>query len=140
MRRGRVLLATTLMVGIVTVAVFLTLPGFSPFGARRTAAPQPPASEAPKPPPAPPLVRIHAGVIELDGSPLARTADIASVRRIEPLYDALARRRTTVPPEQRRLLLDVDPAERAIVVKAVSQTAAFAGYADITFVVRDAGP
>jgi hypothetical protein len=41
-----------------------------------------------------------------------------------------------VPP---RLILAVDASERAIVVKSVFQTAAFAGYPDVAFLLPDGG-
>lgn len=143
-RSSRLILAVSLPVGLVTVTLLLVFPGFSPFRARPQEDLPPQAREASTPPPEPPMVRIHDGAVELDGVSLARTEGIDRIQRIEPLYGALQRRRheemaspSGAPPG--RLLLAIDAAERAVVVKSVFQTAVFAGYPDVAFLLADGG-
>jgi hypothetical protein len=140
-RSGRLLLGVSLSVGLVTVASLLLLPGFS---WRRPAQAPVEVRETPAPLPEPPTVRVHDGAIELDGVPLARTEGIDRFQRVTPLYEALMRRRQDWAIEHPgqpapRLLLAVDTDVPAIVVKSVFQTAAFAGYPDVTFLLPDGG-
>lgn len=143
-RLGRLILAVTLSVGLVTGTLLLIMPGFSPLGARPAAHAPSAARELPEAPPVPPRVRVHGDIIELDGVAIARTTGIERLQRVEPLYEALHRRRleetATGPGERpRRLLLDIDTSVTAVVVKSVFQTAAFAGYVDVAFVLPDGG-
>ncbi|APR84743.1 Hypothetical protein A7982_10092 [Minicystis rosea] len=142
-RRARVrslLLAVTASVGLVTVALLFVFPGFSPF-ARRAPSAAPPSASAPTGDKAEGeslMIRVHDGVISLDGVALAKTAGIERVERVVPLYDALARRRAEGSASRStRVVLSVDAAERAVVVKSVFQTTAFAGFPDIAFVLPD---
>jgi len=140
-RLTRPLLAVTASVGLVTLAMFLVFPGFSSFRARTVT---PPPSAAPPAAPAVPVVRVRGGTIALDGELLAQTAGIERLQRIDPLYQALQRRRfeeraTWPGAPLRSLVLDVDADTSAIVVKSVFQTAAFAGYSDVSFLLPDGG-
>jgi len=82
---------------------------------------------------------------ELDGKELGDASDIArseKVRRLEPLSSALTQCRADFRanhPSDRfpgALILDVDESVSAAVVKAVFQTATFAGYPNVSFRVN----
>jgi hypothetical protein len=94
-----------------------------------------------------PVVRLTSDHrLLLDDEEIARTDDVdalASPRKIDALYLALKMRR-----EDYRLanpgrgfpgvaILDIDEDVRAVTVKSVFQTAAFAGYPNVSFVLHD---
>jgi hypothetical protein len=145
-RLGRLLLVLTGTIGLASIGMALTFPGFTPFRAGRPAGSEEgaPAVEAPRAPAGPPVVRVHDGAIELDGVVLAQTAGIDRLQRIVPLYDALKSRRlegrsTTQEAPSPRIILAIDADVSAVVTKSVFQTAACAGYSDVAFALPDGG-
>ena len=143
-RLGRLLLVVTGTIGLASIGMFLTFPGLTPFHAGRPTENEEGAQtfEAPRPPAGPPVVRVHDGSIELDGVVLAQTAGIDRVQRIVPLYDALKSRRiearaTTLEAPPVRIILAIGTDVSAVVAKCVYQTAAFAGYSEVAFMLPD---
>jgi len=97
----------------------------------------------PLPPAEPPLIAVTAERITVDGTEVARTADVAAagrVVRVDGVFDALEARRIAAREPEHSAVLRIDADVPAIVVKCVFQTAAFAGYDDLRFAVsRDGG-
>ncbi len=143
-RLGRLLLVVTGTIGLASIGTFLIFPGTTPFHAGAPARDEERTAtfEAPRAPAGPPVVRVHDGGIELDGVVLAPTAGIDRVQRIVPLFDALKSRRvesraTTLEAPPRRLILAIGADVSAVVAKSVYQTAAFAGYSEVAFMLPD---
>jgi hypothetical protein len=136
-------------IAVATVGTVACLALFLLLMARpRTADTGPAAATAlhaePLPPLEPPLIAVTAECITVDGTEVARTADVAAagrVVRVDGVFDALKARRLTAREPEHSAVLRVDDDVSAIVVKCVFQTAAFAGYDDLRFAVsRDGGP
>jgi hypothetical protein len=66
-------------------------------------------------------------------------ADGGRLRRLDGLFEALKRRRQEGDGREHASMIDAAPDTPAIVVKSAWQTIAFAGYHDVSFVVREAG-
>lgn len=95
-----------------------------------------------------PLVAISGTQILIDGSPAGNTRAIEEANRlqkVEELFDVLKAKRelwTTVNPGKDFhgiAILQVDQKVPALVVKSVFQTAAMAGFPNVSFMVRKRG-
>jgi hypothetical protein len=147
-RTRRLLIRTTLLTGGGVVILFALFP-LRAFGPRAVEAP----IEAAPPEPVDarsldvPIVVVSGGRVLLDGTEVGATRAIAEsgrITRIDGLFEALVRLRTERPQiapgsPHRSVILALDPDTPAIVVKSVFQTATFAGYSDVSFLLRDAG-
>lgn len=100
------------------------------------------ASAAPlRDPDAPVVLTLRDGLVLLDGVEVARTEAIATsgrMQKVDGVYEALRTRHLEHPEASRKVLMDVAIDVPAIVVKSVFQTAAFAGYKDVKFVMPPA--
>ncbi|MCL2724087.1 MAG: biopolymer transporter ExbD [Polyangiaceae bacterium] len=93
-----------------------------------------------------PMVAISGSTILVNGTPLTgSTRDIEDnkrMQRIDELFNALSRRKdqwTRVTPNKPFpgvVILQIDQDVPAVVVKSVFQTAAFAGYPNVSFMVN----
>ena len=110
-----------------------------------SASPPATATAETAPPERPIVLVLDDNTVLLDGAEVARTTGIAEsgrIQKVDGLYAALKERRIVYPSRDTSLLLFVSPGASAVVVKSVFQTAVFAGYSDVQFLVRpsDAGP
>lgn len=92
-----------------------------------------------------PLVSVHQGQILVDGVAAGSTSSIDEVGRVEkigPLFEILKSKRELYRQLQPNkdfpgvCVLAIDESTNAVVVKSVFQTAAFAGYANVSFLVK----
>lgn len=93
----------------------------------------------------PPIVKIHDNGVFIGDREVARTDAITKsnrMQRIDGLFDALKEIRATrgsPPPTHQTVILDIAFDVPAIVVKSVFQTASYAGFDDVEFMMTDGG-
>ena len=95
-----------------------------------------------------PMVAVNLQSVMVDGSPAGNTRsirDAGKVQKVEELFELLKRKKelwSSFHPDKQFpgvAILQVDSDVEALVVKSVFQTAAFAGYPNISFMVRKRG-
>jgi biopolymer transport protein ExbD len=96
-----------------------------------------------------PMVTVHNGQVLVDGA-FAGSAraieELGRMERIEPLFNVLRAKRelwAQLQPKARfpgACVLAIDGSTPAVVVKSVFQTAAFAGYPNVSFLVKTLPP
>jgi hypothetical protein len=142
-RTRRLVTVVTLAVGIATLTVIFAFRGFrlyapSPPGEWKSATSASAVAIGPAPSAEPPVVRVRAGTVELDGTVIDRTEGMERTTRLDGLYNALKARRAVWPGRAdlpRTVIFEIDDDVPAVVVKSVVQTAAFAGFDDAKFAV-----
>jgi hypothetical protein len=146
--RTRKLLWTTTIVTFVAAGAYGALLPLRCAAPHRTVEVQleDGAPPAPAAIPAVPTIVLRGGRVLLDGVDVGSTdaiADAGRLRRVDGLYEALMRRRQEQRLErgvrERAVLIHAASDMPAIVVKSVFQTAAFAGYDEVSFVLPEAG-
>lgn len=92
-----------------------------------------------------PIVAVAGSQLLLDGKPAGNTREVEDakqLRRIDDLFNLLKQRRETykqLNPQKEFpgvVVLQIDQDVPAIVVKSIFQTAAFAGYPNVSFMVN----
>ena len=95
-----------------------------------------------------PMVAVNGNQVLVDGSPAGSTRaieDIGRMQKVDELFDLLKRKRELWKsfhpnkPFPGVCILQVDENVSALVVKSVFQTAAYAGYPNVSFMVRKRG-
>ena len=140
-RTRRVLLRTTFLTGLGVIGFFALFwrPSSPGPGGREIDAGAPELAGAAEP--RAPVVTLRGGRVLLDGVDVGTTEPIAQsgrLTRLDGLYQALRRRWIERDRHERAVVLDVAADVPAIVVKSAFQTAAFAGYTDVSFALGDA--
>jgi biopolymer transport protein ExbD len=92
-----------------------------------------------------PMIAVNANQVLVDGQLAGSTSairDLGRLQKVDELFDVLKRKRelwksfNPTKPFPGVAILQVDETVPAIVVKSVFQTAAYAGYPNISFMVR----
>lgn len=131
---------------VVTVIFLLTT--FSPAGEASARGVDVPSAENTLDMVDAPMVTVSGGQILVDGVAAGSTRHIEELGRMEkvgPLFDMLKKKRelhTQLEPNRPFpgvCVLAIDLGTPAIVVKSVFQTAAFAGYPNVSFLVKPVG-
>ncbi len=95
-----------------------------------------------------PMVAVNGNQVLVDGSPAGSTRaieDLGRMQKVDELFDLLKRKRELWKsfhpnkPFPGVCILQVDENVSALVVKSVFQTAAYAGYPNVSFMVRRRG-
>ncbi len=95
-----------------------------------------------------PMVAVDGNQVRVDGSPAGSTRaieDLGRMQKVDELFDLLKRKRELWrsfhpnKPFPGVCILQVDEGVSALVVKSVFQTAAYAGYPNVSFMVRKRG-